>query len=79
MKDWTLIIPAYNEEKRIKQTLSSIQKIFGDEINVLVVSNGSRDRTVDILKEWKKNHSNFIFPPFPPCRSNKRLKDWTGF
>ena len=64
MKDWTLIIPAYNEEKRIKQTLSSIQKVFGDGINVLVVSNGSRDRTVDILKEWKKNHSNFNFLDF---------------
>ncbi|MBU2639818.1 MAG: glycosyltransferase [Nanoarchaeota archaeon] len=64
MKDWTLVIPAYNEEKRIKQTLDSIQNVLGNEINVLVVSNGSKDKTVEILKNWKKEHVNFEFLDF---------------
>ncbi len=64
MKEWTLIIPAYNEEKRIKQTLNSVKNTLGNEINVLVVSNGSKDKTIDILKEWKKNNKNFNFLEF---------------
>ena len=64
MKDWTLVIPAYNEEKRIKQTLNSIQNTLGNEINILVVSNGSVDTTVSILEEWKKDHKNFDFLDF---------------
>lgn len=64
MKDWTLIIPAYNEEKRIRQTLNSVKNTLGNDINVLVVSNGSKDRTVNILKEWKKENKNFDFLEF---------------
>ncbi len=58
------MIPAYNEEKRIKQTLNSIQNTLGNEINILVVSNGSVDTTVSILEEWKKDHKNFDFLDF---------------
>jgi dolichyl-phosphate beta-glucosyltransferase len=64
MKDWTLVIPAYNEEKRIEQTLESIEKILGKDINVLVVSNGSRDKTVEILSNWEKDHSNFKYSDY---------------
>src|SRR3989344_6504760 len=64
MEDWTLVIPAYNEEKRIKQTLNSVKNTLGNKINVLVVSNGSKDKTVDILKEWKKENRNFNFLEF---------------
>jgi len=40
----TAIIPAYNEEVSIKQTVMSVKKIPGVE-NVIVVDDGSRDRT----------------------------------
>lgn len=65
MKNFTLVIPAYNEEKRIKNSLQSILKTFGPDINILVVSNGSIDKTLLILEDWKKRHKNFDFLDFP--------------
>jgi len=65
MSDITLVIPAYNEEKRIKSTLSSLNKVFGKEIDILVVSNGSSDKTIEILKEWKKKNKNLSYLDFP--------------
>jgi len=65
MKDFTLVIPAHNEEARIKNTLESFKKAFGSKTKILVVSNGSSDNTCKILEEWKKKESNFDFLDFP--------------
>src|SRR3989344_4608254 len=65
MQNWTLIIPAYNEGLRIKNSLDSLYKIFGNNIKILVVSNGSMDNTIDILKKEKEKHSNLNFLDFP--------------
>ena len=53
----SIVIPAYNEEKAIKQTLDEIIKIIkvnsklkGSEI--IVVNDGSLDNTKDILEEY---------------------------
>jgi len=45
-----VIIPAYNEEKRIQKTVLSIpRKIIGvKEVSVLVVDDGSTDKTVEL-------------------------------
>lgn len=51
-----LIIPAYNEEESIEKTILSIQN-FKDEypaelnLDYIVVNDGSRDKTVDIVKK----------------------------
>jgi dolichyl-phosphate beta-glucosyltransferase len=57
MKDvfLSIVIPAYNEEKKIGRTLSLIvdylnKKIFDWEI--IVIDDGSRDRTKDIIKRF---------------------------
>lgn len=44
-----VLVPAFNEEKNIENTIRSIpKKIFGiDEIKVLVVDDGSTDKTMD--------------------------------
>ena len=63
MKDLTIVVPAYNEEKRIKKALNSIKTFFSDS-KVIVVSNGSRDHTVDILKDWCKSNKNFSYLEF---------------
>ena len=45
----SIIIPAYNEENKIKNTLESIKDI--DEINeILVIDDGSNDKTSEIAK-----------------------------
>ncbi|WP_274364173.1 glycosyltransferase family 2 protein [Paenibacillus thermotolerans] len=48
MKDTLIVIPAYNEERGIGKVLESL-KGFDDRADVLVVNDGSRDRTLDIL------------------------------
>ncbi|MEF1186216.1 glycosyltransferase, partial [Vibrio sinaloensis] len=45
----TVLIPAYNEEKQIGNTLSAY-KSFMDRIQVIVIPNGCIDRTEEISK-----------------------------
>ena len=48
----SIIIPAYNEEKTIKQVIDEIpKKIQGvDEIQVIVIDDCSNDKTAEIAK-----------------------------
>ena len=51
----SLIIPAYNEEERLPRTLTNIQAFLGEqpyEAEVLVVENGSTDRTAAVVEEF---------------------------
>jgi len=48
----TIIIPAYNEERTIKQTIDSINKVMRDfEYELIVVNDCATDRTAQILKK----------------------------
>lgn len=50
----SIIIPAYNEENKIKDTLESIRNI--EAINdIIVVDDGSKDRTTEIAKSVKSD------------------------
>ena len=49
---FSVIIPAYNEELGITQTLDDLHQVLGDagcEYEVLVVNDGSSDRTAELL------------------------------
>lgn len=51
----SIIIPCYNEERRIGPTLQAIQKYLSQksfQSEVVVVDNGSTDRTSDIIEEF---------------------------
>ena len=50
----SVVIPAYNEEKRITQTLQEVDEYLEKQnygYEILVVDNGSNDRTVEIVKK----------------------------
>ncbi len=57
----SIVIPAYNEEKRLPV---SLQKVFAFletqayEAEVLVVENGSQDRTLQVAREIGRDHPN---------------------
>lgn len=59
--DLSIVIPAYNEENRIKNTLLSIQDyISSNKINaeIIVVNDGSKDSTVEVVKSYQNKISN---------------------
>lgn len=51
-------IPCYNEEETLPGTLDALpRRIDGiDEIEYLIIDDGSRDRTVDVAREWGVHH-----------------------
>ncbi len=58
MKNLSIIIPAYNEGNRIEGTLKSVKAAFPDS-EVIIVSNGSKDNTVEIVNTFCKDNKNF--------------------
>ena len=54
----SVVIPVYNEERSIRETLRRIEAFFslkGIAWEVLVVSDGSRDRTVEIVEDVRRS------------------------
>jgi len=56
----TVIIPAYNEEANILRTLKSAYEIDypRDKIEIIVVDDGSKDKTREIITEYIKDKAN---------------------
>lgn len=54
-----LIIPAYNEEENILNTVNNIKK-YSEEIEYIVINDGSTDNTEEILKENNINHIKLV-------------------
>jgi len=48
----SVIIPAYNEEKFIEQCLLSVRNQTYKQFELIVVDDGSKDRTVEISKKY---------------------------
>jgi glycosyltransferase involved in cell wall biosynthesis len=51
----SLVIPAYNEERRLPRTLAFIQQYqphAGRDLEVLIVDDGSTDATVALVRQW---------------------------
>src|SRR3989344_1779762 len=57
----SVIIPAYNEEKRIEKTLLSVHEYLSRQnydYEILVVSDGSKDNTIGVVSNLKPQISN---------------------
>ena len=66
-----IIIPAYNEDKRIGQTLEEYGKYFGRlkeegilDFEILVVLNACRDNTLNVVKEFQKKFKEIKYLDF---------------
>lgn len=54
----SVVIPAYNEQKRLPETLKSISNFLRDkkiEHEIILVDDGSTDNTVDVAKKTLNN------------------------
>ena len=59
MKELALIIPVYNEEENIEKVLNDWKKILEKKkFDIIVINDGSKDKTKLILDKIKKKNSN---------------------
>ena len=56
----SIIIPAYNTEKQIADTLASVLKQTYSNFEVIVVDDASRDRTVDVVRSFTDKRIRLI-------------------
>lgn len=57
----SIIIPAYNEERRLPTTVEKVFEFLGEQAyssEVLIVENGSQDRTFQIAQSYARQHAN---------------------
>ncbi len=56
----SIVIPAYNEEKRLPRTLQSIiafRQAKSWDIEIVVVNDGSKDKTADVARSFAREYS----------------------
>ena len=65
----SIIIPVYNEEKTILQVLRSVRSAFADTPHeIIVVNDGSRDKTQDICDRYQNEQEKIICLRLPQNR-----------
>lgn len=75
-----IVIPAYNEEQLIRQTVTRVLDFLrqqrGYDWRLLVAENGSKDRTVEILRELSAEQpsAQFSFQSFPARSKSGAIK-----
>lgn len=58
----SVIVPAYNSINTLPETLNCLlgQSLYED-MQIIVVNDGSTDGTADLVKEYQKKHTNIVF------------------
>lgn len=57
----SVIIPAYNAEKYIAETIESVQKQTYSQWEMLITDDGSTDRTADIIREYAEKDARIQY------------------
>ena len=70
----SVVIPAYNCEKTIIQAIRSTGVYLSDQIEVIVVNNGSTDKTEMLIKQEVQKNSSVIYAESKKGASNARNK-----
>lgn len=71
MPHLSVVVPAYNEEQRLPRTLARLHEYYEAQdysYDVTVVSDGSKDRTAQIVTEFAKEHPAFRLIDYTPNR-----------
>lgn len=56
----SVIIPVYNQEKYLEKCLNSLANQSIDNIELIVINDGSTDGSLNIINKFKKKYSNII-------------------
>ena len=57
-KKVAVVLSTYNGEKYVKEQLDSILKQTYKNVEIIVRDDGSKDSTVEIIKEYQEKHKN---------------------
>ena len=71
MPHLSVVVPAYNEEERLPRTLARLHEYYSQQgypFDVAVISDGSRDGTNALVKEFAKSHPQFQLVEYSPNR-----------
>ena len=63
----SIIVPCYNEEEALPYFYEEITKTFSsfeEEYEIILVNDGSKDRTLDIMKELSKKDKHILYLSF---------------
>ena len=63
----SVIVPVYNTEKYIEKCLKSILNQTMEDIEIIVVNDGSTDNSENIIKEIEKNNDTKIQIKYQIC------------
>ncbi len=69
MPQLSVVIPAYNEERRLPSTLESVHAFLQEhyqEFEILVVDDGSSDKTIDVVDDFAKHHPGIRLISYKP-------------
>src|SRR3989344_8625015 len=65
MQELSIIIPAYNEEKRISKTLEDYsvfcKRLYKNNFEIIVILNGCRDKTIEVVKPIAKKYKQIKY------------------
>ncbi len=61
MSKVTIVIPAYNAEKTLAETINSVLNQSHEDWELLVIDDGSSDKTFEIACKYQKKHPEKIF------------------
>lgn len=65
----SILVPAYNEEKTIVESVRSLLALHYPDFEVIVVNDGAKDRTMKVLIEaFELERVNRVYPQSAPCK-----------
>ena len=60
MPDVSILLPCYNAESTLNETLTSLSKQSYQNFEVICLDDGSQDNTISILERWSRKDSRFV-------------------
>lgn len=58
--DVSIVVPLYNKENEIRRCLNSLIEQFVSNIEIIVVDDGSKDGSADVVREYTDTIQEYI-------------------
>ena len=72
----SVIVAAYNAEKYVTETMESLANQSIDDYEIIVVNDGSKDHTIDILRDYESRYDNITVVDKEVDLLRRETADW---